>query len=69
MLTVAIAQLSRWVNPMNIAQRSWVRHWLPFSCHWAQYFFATWNCFVPWESAHHLELSLRMSPHKLYPTI
>ena len=38
MLTIAIAQLSR-VNPMNIAQRSWVRHRLPFSCHWAQYFF------------------------------
>jgi len=43
---IAIAQLSRWVNPMNIAQRSWVRHRLPFSCHWAQYFFATRKCFV-----------------------
>jgi len=29
MLTIAIAQLSRWVNPMNTAQRLWVRHWLP----------------------------------------
>jgi len=38
MLTVTIAQLSRWVNPMNIAPRSWVRQWLPFSCNWAQYF-------------------------------
>jgi len=38
MLTIAIAQLSRWVNPTTIAQRSWVRHRLPFSCHWAQYF-------------------------------
>ena len=37
MLTFAIAQLSRCVNPVNIAQRSWVRHRLPFSCHWAQY--------------------------------
>jgi len=46
MLTSAIAQLSRWVNPMNIAQRLWVRHRLPFSCHWAQYFFATQKCFV-----------------------
>jgi len=45
MLTIAIAQLSRWVNPMNIAQRSWVRHRHPFSCHWAQYFFATRKCF------------------------
>ena len=42
----AIAQLSRWVNPMNIVQRSWVRHRLPFSCHWAQYFFAPRKCFV-----------------------
>ena len=38
-LTVAIAQLLCWVNPMNIAQRSGVRHWLLFSCCWAQYFF------------------------------
>jgi len=35
MLTIAIAQLLHWVNPMNIAQRSWVRHQLPFICHWA----------------------------------
>jgi len=59
MLTIAIAQLSRWVNPTNIAQRSWVRHRLPFSCHWAQYFFChtevlchvfSWrncNCSIP----------------------
>jgi len=39
MLTIAIAQLSRWVNPTNIEQRSWVRHQLLFICHWAQYFF------------------------------
>ena len=43
---ITTAQLSRWVNPMNIAQRSWVRHQLPFSCHWAQYIFATRKCFV-----------------------
>ena len=39
MLTITIAQLLCWVNPTNIARRSWVRHRLPFSCHWAQYFF------------------------------
>ena len=33
-------QLSHCVNPVNIAQRSWVRHRLLFSCHWAQYFSA-----------------------------
>jgi len=37
MLTIAIMQLSHQVNPMNIAQRSWVtcRYQLPFSCQWA----------------------------------
>jgi len=44
MLTVAIAQLSHCVNPVNIAQRLWVRHQLPFSCHWAQYFFDIRKC-------------------------
>jgi len=38
MLTVAIAQLSRCVDPVNIAQRLWVRHQLSTSCHWAQHF-------------------------------
>jgi len=46
MLTVTIAQLSCCVNSVNIAQRSWVKHQLPFSCHWAQYFFAIWKCLV-----------------------
>ena len=54
MLTIAIVQLSHWVNSMNIAQRSWVRHQLPFSCHWDfcsaaiedNIFLATWKCFV-----------------------
>jgi len=36
----------RWVNPMNTVQRLWVRHRLPFSCHWAQYFYAIQKCFV-----------------------
>jgi len=44
MLTIAIAQLSRWVNPMNIAQRSWVRHRLPFS----------YNTFFPTEVLCHV---------------
>jgi len=35
-----------WVNPMSIAQRLWVRHQLPFSYHWAQYFFCHTKCFV-----------------------
>jgi len=46
MLTVVIAQLLRCVDPVNIAQRLWVRHQLPFSCYWAQYFFAIQKCFV-----------------------
>jgi len=46
MLTVAIAQLSRCVDPVNIAQRLWVRHQLSTSCHWAQHFFAIRKCLV-----------------------
>jgi len=44
MLTVAIAQLLRCVDPVNIAQRLWLRHQLLFRCHWAQYFFAIRKC-------------------------
>jgi len=46
MLTIAVAQLSRWVNPMNIAQRSWVRHRLPSVAIEHNTFFATRKCFV-----------------------
>ena len=38
LLYSAIAQLSHWINPMDIAQRLWVKHQLTFSWHWAQYF-------------------------------
>ena len=45
MLTITIVLL-RWTNSMNIAQKSWVGHHLPFSCHWTEYLCATQKCFV-----------------------
>jgi len=55
MLNVAIAQLSCCVDPVNIAQRLWVRHQIPFSCHWVQS--VQWVCFTE-ENVHDFRFSV-----------